>query len=932
MQTEVDIVRYNTSKKLAQLNKVIQYLTFHLEERSIHKSYLHANCRCREAQFLKETATKVTLLFAGIDEERASIEPRISANYSQRLETMQTALACQREAAQKEIQKHQNDLESQLEKAGIQVRFYSDKIAAQFDFLNDKTKADLSNIKNRVIQKKKDFQMAMKDQELAAKQKVAALREESRKKLKDMEATHKKAIEAFADRKDVKAVDLSRVAQLKQRISVVKQGIPELVRDLKQQMIVFQQNVAAFRWRLANVAEQLLRQIETYDDEFSQRRSEVDTEIQKMEDELKGLRDRQQVGIQGFKHEAMASRNELAIVRRDIKESLAKRKKSFHDAAIADKDLSVLSAKFAQELNGLKLHSERSEATELDRLEKLSLEVKAARKDRDFSHLSDQFKADTERQMRELTRASEHERLAENDEFERKCEALRHELRDAALRADFDQQLRKLHVLRDSHNRFYQSTVEQREIQREEDLRAAERAFSDAGLKIEEELTAEYQLRLATLSISDLQEELNRKYMSRKRELEVQHEEAIAAFQCDTAPTFSAEDFEIQEVFLNGELEQIKISRLPAEFEPVSDLRHRLLSLPDRNQIAKSQLIHEFEAKLEEEEVRHRGSLFKHLFEQRDEKVVQMDRTHIDPLDREIEALSNELRGVELNDAKYVFLGDPVDNKAQKLQIELEQLRIERKQKIRRAEAISQTSRTELQTHIEKESSHNETEIANLNSEIEALQETAREEYGRERQRRSDNAEKAEKRIGVLQNHFLQTVRDKRSEFLSALESQRQIIEQRQLESNSFKRRDEAEKIEARATLERELATRHFEFRQELEKFRQCSQKGVQELEGKIYENTKKRNLAKDQFQKKAMRKEEQSIIQKLERHLAIKTQQLATIGKELLEYRHVYILQEDEYNNRFGADPTVGVLAPKSPKKRPTTCSRKLPKLAGVA
>jgi hypothetical protein len=34
------------------------------------------------------------------------------------------------------------------------------------------------------------------------------------------------------------------------------------------------------------------------------------------------------------------------------------------------------------------------------------------------------------------------------------------------------------------------------------------------------------------------------------------------------------------------------------------------------------------------------------------------------------------------------------------------------------------------------------------------------------------------------------------------------------------------------------------------------------------------------------------------------------TVGKELTQYRHRLIHQEDEYNCRSGADPIVGVLA----------------------
>jgi hypothetical protein len=78
------------------------------------------------------------------------------------------------------------------------------------------------------------------------------------------------------------------------------------------------------------------------------------------------------------------------------------------------------------------------------------------------------------------------------------------------------------------------------------------------------------------------------------------------------------------------------------------------------------------------------------------------------------------------------------------------------------------------------------------------------------------------------------------------------------------------------------------------------------------------------------MRREELEIIRKLERNLSVTTHKLATIGRDLLLFRQHLVNQEDEYNNRFGADPSVAVLRPLSPKKRPATAmtSKRLPKL----
>jgi hypothetical protein len=101
------------------------------------------------------------------------------------------------------------------------------------------------------------------------------------------------------------------------------------------------------------------------------------------------------------------------------------------------------------------------------------------------------------------------------------------------------------------------------------------------------------------------------------------------------------------------------------------------------------------------------------------------------------------------------------------------------------------------------------------------------------------------------------------------------------------------------------------------------------ELDGQLAAGTKARNDAREQFLHQPMRGEEQTVVQKLERNLAMKTKQLADVGKDLIECRHQLICQEGEYNVRFGVDPTVAILASKIPKRRPTTViTHRLPRL----
>jgi hypothetical protein len=104
----------------------------------------------------------------------------------------------------------------------------------------------------------------------------------------------------------------------------------------------------------------------------------------------------------------------------------------------------------------------------------------------------------------------------------------------------------------------------------------------------------------------------------------------------------------------------------------------------------------------------------------------------------------------------------------------------------------------------------------------------------------------------------------------------------------------------------------------------------IHQLDSRITELKRAKERARDLFLHKPMRKEEQNSVQRLERNLAIKTNQLAAVGRELLNFRHQLMTQEDEYNSRFGVDPSVAVLAMKNNENtRPATnLGQRLPRL----
>jgi len=79
--------------------------------------------------------------------------------------------------------------------------------------------------------------------------------------------------------------------------------------------------------------------------------------------------------------------------------------------------------------------------------------------------------------------------------------------------------------------------------------------------------------------------------------------------------------------------------------------------------------------------------------------------------------------------------------------------------------------------------------------------------------------------------------------------------------------------------------------------------------EEKISVCQNERNIAKGKFDERPSRNQEITEIEKLTSSLHIITQRLQNATKEIREYRNILIKQEGEYNTRFGNGPKVGVL-----------------------
>jgi hypothetical protein len=356
-------------------------------------------------------------------------------------------------------------------------------------------------------------------------------------------------------------------------------------------------------------------------------------------------------------------------------------------------------------------------------------------------------------------------------------------------------------------------------------------------------------------------------------------------------------------------------------------IRHHLDSLPDIISHERSELLTKWEVLCDEEDIRHRQLLFAHLRDQQNEHHSDVDGSVASELDQQIGELSDELHTMELLAPTLSFEGDSTKTQQQH-QAELNCLRNERKCRVREAENQSQEVRSLLSHNIKEETSRIAGEMRHEAEEFERVRQQSCDESEKRRLRRKEVINEPARASEEIVNGFGRQCMVRETDFRLACRTLREQIEHMKLSVASADVEFGCARREAEMRREVEIGRLESQMRAESELQRKPM--SDQHLDVRIIERTKNRNRARDMFLSKPGRKEEQNWIKRLERHLAVVTQQLAALGKELIQYRHQLVAQEGEYNCRFGADPTVAVLAPKSPRRRPTTMfANRLPRLS---
>lgn len=950
MQTDADISRYNTCKKLAQLNKVVQYLSYHLDERIYQLETLRKRYETTLGEMFQEQKKKLAPLMGGLDQEREELEKSVKKAYESRLSTMQMALDHQKQATKDSIKKTQQSLQDEIQKGNEIVKNIIDELDKEFEFLNDRTKCDVSGIRIRIIQMNKDHKLALNTHDLEAKKKLAKLEEEHRKKIQELEKIHKAEMDKIKENGKIAQASNTQAAKsisnLKQKVSSIKKAIIAGKKEVQKHVSLSSTNISAFKSRNHTFIEKYEQQNSQYNEQKQNLTKELEEIQQAHKKELAESNNNLKNLKQKNENEITNLQNQLRMLKGNFKAELLKKAKSFEsNSSAVIKDVSNFASKLMREFDELqktyekvreqkeKVISELKESIDdFNTYEQERLKDEQAQNKIDYTNHLDKFKNDFEEMLRQEIKRYK-ERKAELEKRIGESSSI------SAQYAKAEAERKKFQLLLDTQIKGLQTAEEGIGASLQDELRALKQKQTQEyeDEKAKNDLCYQNASNLSQTSIENHRNEIDAEYDKQRKKLDDAYAESMDKIQREFGE--DDEKTRLESVFnqslsaLEANMNSITVPDTGVgENMSLTELKEKRQGIKPAIETEKDDLVSKYQQMLDDEENRYQSKLLSMLHNNVPddlEEIRNSNKKKIEQLHDQVENLKNELHHEKMLSPSIHFLGDGLDSEQQRLQDLLCETRQDCKRKIRRSESAVSEMRKEFNSKIvetEEEARKQFDDFKKYEDDELAKYHDLNEEQRNRKKAMIENAQIKEREIIDLYNRKEIEICDNFNNVRSTIE---QKMEHLQISSLTNKKQMELSLGEEKLQLEMLEMKYDSQLAEALKQLKERTQKSNPKLEDQLKEAQRYRDNAKTRFISKPMRSEERERIERLENTLAIKTKQLTTIGKDLLQYRQHLINQEGEYNTRFGVDPSVAIMRPNS-KKRSTTSyvTKRLPKL----
>jgi hypothetical protein len=867
---------HNSSKKLVQLNKVIECLTSVREDVLFKTAALRSHTDSRFQQLIQSHNEQMLQVYEGrpasslVAESFTKQHMQISAKFNQQHKQITTKL-----------QNGAHAISSDVSSCETSRLLIAESLRRTRDVLM-RGNPFLSNLQQEVERRQRELQAAKTevDAEFERKRIVLGQKQTARElELQELFERAKKELTApalLARRTPGREKALKSLSDTRHAIDVAK-------KELRKRQQISGQNLHAFRIRVTSVCEELQNYQGQTSKDLCQFQSECEAQIRQFESELKQVNQDRARTLQRFSNEIAEHKDTQKIARAQANVK-ANQQRTRISRMSNSHELDDLQNCLAQEREDKvkQFSSEKSEVLEKlqnnkndSRIRGLELDVQQLAAER--IGLDDKHKNEID----QLNAAFTTEQMSLVIETEQMRAALR--------------QRHKLLIILNGLRKIEALQPEEFPTPNSDEVRA------------QLDLIYETRLKESTREIEKVCVELQNDELEEERLLKQNHKEEIEQFGCDFRNESTVKElpggYKLQFAQLNQQVSSIEIPT--RNLATADDHYVELGVIKSKVKIERQQLLAEFESRMAALE-NQRPSVCDPMSEGHEVKLIELrneGESRIGISDSEISRLTETLQDLSAFQVRQVQIPDRSQKDEKNLQLQLSQLEKQSKasvsREIRKTIEIIQKLRAELAKyseahHIEMEElcSQRQSDCRDFQLLLEAeANETSDRNAKHQTQHDSIESEFAEVKSSLIEAHqkIAKAAMSKIEAFRG--DQTRDLAEEAILRTNALKAQVEELEQDLTAALELLLA-----------KLREVRKQAQEEID-------RARQAKLDAETNCPTGQDKQSQIDELETTLIEKNRLLVEAGHDFLEFREGLHCRDQEFSQRFGMRLNVGIV-----------------------
>ncbi|OHT12750.1 hypothetical protein TRFO_17293 [Tritrichomonas foetus] len=939
MSNITSITIHNSCKKIAQLNRVIEYLTSFLEETIFQIAAIRTNVDADFQTIFKNHEDKVTEILSTISGQEKDVTETIKNMYSKRITDENDKLKKKRDKVTTFIRNEEGAIINEVKSLLSTVFLISQNMQNQIEILN--RTSPLTDLQARIKDLEKNKKIEFRNFDKENKTKIQKFQQDSEKHMKEMISHFEKV------KNDIKLsyeMDNPGIPDKKALLSdflkkreALKEVMNNAKKDLNKEKTIATQNFTGFKGRLHKMINQL-KEYESNSKKEIEKRKKENQEIfnnftKQIKDEKMNLTNSKQV----HQNELINLENEHKMIRSKVKQTLAQTEQNTKNRIMChDKEIEEEQNRLLNELDQIKSQNSK---------EKEEMNQKISKCEQNLINKKEEFF--------EIQKSTENSKINNTKNYENELSKLKECFENE--KNEIINKFKEIHtqMLENLNNQeSFVNETEKAQIQ----LTTLQNELQTLISKFAEELPkfdpTSFENNQSQENPKDIESKLNRVYEGKLKELEThsthsknEYESIENKYQeeldrkyknemSNVSKSFSDEDFkakihEYEDIYkkVTQELNSIKDIDIPFKSDNVNELNetellHQKEILNEKVTNERMELILKYQKEYETES--------ENLPKEFDQSSYQIDSTSFDRIkesfDKKLSQLTEEIQKKEkelqkLEETKTTQFEIPEDEKVQKLKLRFTSYQQKSEEKIKneqnRTEKLLNALRSQIQiaetkyiSSIKMEKSQQDLDHQTFRDNFHAKSNYRKSMKGTFEERSKSLQEQFENdRIRMLNEHDI-TVQ-KLTDSIMMAKCQANVPDMDESIKQQYNNQFLKEKEKYDTAMETFISKRDFK---------------VSQSDQQIALMKNRCDKAMESFSARPMRIEEKSVIDRLTLTLDEKTEKLKSIGKEFLDYREGLAIRDREFNQRFVRLPQVSIESRNQKRRSTTGFARKKP------